>query len=816
MEINSSKNANIRNFVIIAHIDSGKSTLADRFLEVTHTVEARDMMPQYLDRLPLERERGITIKMAPVRMLWHSNRGLSQTETQTVADSTQTNADNNKEFLYEDITYKIRGAAFKVKKELGLGHKEVVYQKALREEFQKMGLAFEAEKSLDVFYGDTKVGLYRPDFIVENKIIVELKALPFISKQEESQQWNYLKGSVYKIALLINFGGHDIYFKRIVYDTARPESQRQSAFSPRESAQVEYIFNLIDTPGHSDFSYEVSRALVAVEGAVLLIDATKGIQAQTLSNLRAARKAGLTIIGAVNKVDLQLPHLPKIVTAVAHLLDKKEEEIFLISAKTGTGVKEILEEVARVVPPPRTIADNTLTNAENNSLRESASSQRESAMPARALVFDSLYDDHKGIIAFVRVFDGKFKTGDEVRLLASGAKFKIKELGYFSPDFKPSTFVSSGEIGYIATGIKEPALVKIGDTVFCADIPEVGSRSAKFALPGYREAAPVVFISLYPDGATKFDDLLKAIGRLQLNDAALNFEPDANEALGRGLKVGFLGQLHFEITASRLAREFNLEFITSFPSIAYRVLLRNTADQRRLTTQTNAEKNSQRQSVSSPRESAIIVKQPQDFPDDPEKVWHPMIKLEILTPQQYVGQVVNLKNVFDLEIGDVINMGENLIISGRMPLAELIRDFDDQLKSASAGFASFSYELDGEAEAEAEKLEILIAEEVMPELTRIVPRKDLEREARSTVERLKELIPKQQFTQAIQAKSHGRIIARETVPAMKKLLGNFGKTGGDRTRKMKLWKKQQRGKEKLKEMGRVKLSPEIFRDILKK
>ncbi len=711
MDKNLDQNANIRNFVIIAHIDSGKSTLADRFLEVTHTVEARNMMPQYLDRLPLERERGITIKMAPVRMQWHSDRGLTQTETQTNADTkSQTVAD---------------------------------------------------------------------------------------------------------------------------YAQANTDNK-----SPRESAQGEYIFNLIDTPGHSDFSYEVSRALVAVEGAILLIDATKGIQAQTLSNLRAARRAGLTIIGAVNKVDLQLPHLPKIITAVARLLEIQEEEVFLISAKTGRGVKEILEEVARVVPPPRTIADNartnadtksqtvadyTQTNAENNNLWGSASGQRESAMPARALVFDSLYDDHKGIIAFVRVFDGKFKAGDDVRLVASGEKFKIKELGYFSPDFKPSRHVSSGEIGYIATGIKEPALVKIGDTVLSltnADFTrndadtksqtvagytqtnaEKENRSpresassqresaARWALPGYRNAAPVVFISLYPDGATKFDDLLKAIGRLQLNDAALSFEPDANEALGRGLKVGFLGQLHFEITASRLESEFNLEFITSFPSIAYRV----------------RDKKGER-----------VIKQPQDFPDDPEKVWQPMIKLEILTPERYVGQVVNLKNVFDLEIGDVINMGENLIVSGRMPLAELIRDFDDQLKSASAGFASFSYELDGEAEAEAEKLEILIAEEVMPELTRIVPRKDLERDARSTVERLKELIPKQQFTQAIQAKSRGRIIARETVPAMKKLLGNFGKTGGDRTRKMKLWKKQQRGKERLEERGRVKLSPEIFRNILKK
>ncbi|MEK7507835.1 MAG: hypothetical protein AAB602_02000, partial [Patescibacteria group bacterium] len=470
---------------------------------------------------------------------------------------------------------------------------------------------------------------------------------------------------------------------------------------------------------------------------------------------------------------------------------------FRISAKTGRDVKEILEEVIRIVPLPRILADSSRIKADYISDN-----------PPRALIFDSLYDDHKGIIAFVRIFDGGFKTGDEVRLVASGTQFKIKELGYFSPDLKPSAAIYTGEIGYIATGLKEPALVKIGDTVLRIENLKLSSRGgsssggktenfSNFALQGYREAAPVVFISLYPDGATKFDDLFKAIGRLQLNDAALSFEPDANDALGRGLKVGFLGQLHFEITASRLTREFNLEFITSFPSIAYRVSARGG-------------------SASGGKETTYIIKQPQDFPDDPERVWQPMIKLEILTPQQYLGQVMNLKNVFDLEIGDILTIGENLIISGRMPLAELIRDFDDQLKSSSAGFASFSYELDGEAEAEAEKLEILIADEVMPELTRIVPKKDVEREARSTAERLKELLPKQQFTQAIQARCRGRIIARETVPAMKKLLGNFGKTGGDRTRKMKLWKKQQRGKEKLKEMGKIKLSPEIFRNILKK
>ncbi len=607
------KGSNIRNFVIIAHIDSGKSTLADRLLEVTGTVPMRSMQPQYLDRLPLERERGITIKMAPVRMQYGS-----------------------------------------------------------------------------------------------------------------------------------------------------------------------FILNLIDTPGHSDFSYEVSRALLAVEGAVLLIDGTKGIQAQTLSNLRAAQKAGLTIIPAVNKIDLALPQIDRVVASVAELLGIEESEVFRVSAKTGAGVRELLDEVVKRVPPPRT-------------LRHLADSQNIAHHVARALVFDSLYDDHKGIIANVRVFDGIFASED-MEFIASGVKFKPKEVGYFAPGLSVSPRINEGEIGYIATGLKDPAMVKIGDTLIAEGHTPIASNAnpgakTAMALPGYREPGPVVFISFYPDGDTKFDDLKRAFEKLRLNDAALSLEPDANEALGRGLKVGFLGQLHFEITSDRLHREYSLEFLTSFPSIAYRI-------------QHNGQ--------------TFVVKQPQDFPDHPDKVWEPMVALEILAPQQYLSAVLNLQTVFDIEIAQVKNIGENLLIEAIMPLRELIRDFDDRLKSVSQGYASFTYELGGERESEVEKLEIVLVNETVPALTRIVPKKDLEREGRQTVERLKGLLPQEQFSQAIQAKSQGRIIARETIPAMKKDLGNFGKNGGDRTRKMKLWRKQAEGKKKLQSMARVELSPEVFREILKK
>jgi GTP-binding protein LepA len=626
---------NIRNFVIIAHIDSGKSTLADRFLEITGTVPERSMRAQYLDRLPLERERGITIKMAPVRM-------------------------------------------------------------------------------------------------------------------------NY------------------------------------------ETKNSKYILNLIDTPGHSDFSYEVSRALAAVEGAILLIDGTKGIQAQTLSNLRAAQKAGLAVIPAVNKIDLAASHVGDIIAATAELLGIPEESIFKISAKTGEGAKELLDAVVEQVPPPGRL------NHESRFMIQGLS---------RALVFDSLYDDHKGIIAFIRTFDGSFKVED-MEFIASGARFKPKEVGYFSPDLAVAPEIRDGEIGYIATGLKDPALVKIGDTLLAhGDERMTAADKKKFALAGYREPGPVVFISFYPDGATKFDDLKKAFEKLRLNDAALSFEPDANDALGRGLKVGFLGQLHFEITSSRLKSEYNLEFLTSFPSIAYRVQLHG-ADQRGLGTDIRG--NSLRESAQGQRQSVITVKQPQDFPDKPEHVWEPIVSLEILAPKEYLSAVLGLQTIFDIEVAHLKTIGENLLIEALMPLRELIRDFDDRLKSVSQGYASFTYEVTGERESEVEKLEILIVNDVVPALTRIVPKKDLDYEGRKTVERLKELLPKEQFSQAIQARSLGRIIARETIPAMKKELGNFGKNGGDRTRKMKLWKKQQRGKERLQSMARVELSPEVFREILKK
>ncbi len=593
---------NIRNFCIIAHVDHGKSTLADRFLEITGTVEKRHMKAQYLDQLELERERGITIKMAPVRMAYTLN--------------------------------------------------------------------------------------------------------------------------------------------------VKP-----------------YTLNLIDTPGHSDFSYEVSRALAAVDGAILLVDASQGIQAQTLANFHAAKKTGLKVIGAVNKIDLNPPRLEDVIKSTAELLGVSEGEIFRVSGKTGQGAEELLAAVIKQIPGPK-----------NLGTKESC----------QALVFDSFYHEHKGIVAAVRVFDGEFLASQKAFLLATNTEFKIKELGYFAPELKTFDKLDNGQIGYIATGLKDPEVLKIGDTITL--------NNATPALPGYKEPQPVVFVSFYPEEADDYEDLRNALGKLRLNDSALKFEPDFNEFLGRGFKSGFLGRLHFEITAERLEKEFDLKTVHSFPSVAYRIKLKNG--------------------------QWATINYPEDFPADYLAAEEPVARVEILIPSEYLGSVMGLQQGFRLRDVTTQNLGKNtLLVSAQLPLAELIRDFDDQLKSVSAGYASLSYEVSEYQKTEVSKLEVLVAGQKVSGLTRIVHKDDLEREARKTVEKLRELLPKQQFAQALQAMANGRILAREDIPAMKKLLGSFGKTGGDRTRKMKLWKKQKRGKERLKERAsksKINIPAKVFKELLKK
>lgn len=610
---------NSRNFVIIAHIDHGKSTLADRLLEITATVPLREMKPQYLDQLELERERGITIKMAPVRMIYHPE---IQNSTSGISNKSQTKISQNSEF-----------------------------------------------RNLNLEFADR-----------------------------------------------------------------------------------EYILNLIDTPGHSDFSYEVSRALRAVEGAVLLVDATQGIQAQTLANFEAARQAGLTILGCINKIDLAIGNVDDLADELALLIGCRSDEIYRISAKSGEGVPALLRGITEKIPPPEFRIDD------------------------QALIFDSVYDDHKGIIAYVRVFGGEFFAKKTTRLLAAQRDFVIKEVGIFSPKAMPVERLTAGEIGYIATGIKDPGVLRIGDTI------------GKQALPGYQPPQPVVFVSLYPEDSDRYEDLKNALNRLRLIDSSVSLEPDMSEILGRGFKAGFLGKLHFEIFIERLKREFGIGVITSFPSVAYRVKT---------------------------KKGEIIVENPKDFPDDYLEVREPIVAVRIIAPTGSLGKIIALQEIFRLTDIKTEIMDRRVIITALLPLAELIFDFDDKLKSVSLGYASFSYKIADARPADVAKMEVLVSGEVVPGLTRIVYKSDIHRLSRRIAEKLKEKLPRQLFSQPIQVRALGRIIARETVPALRKdVTGHL--YGGDRSRKMKLWQKQKEGKKKLERLARVNIPPELFKELLQK
>ncbi len=604
-------NNKIRNFVIIAHIDHGKSTLADRMLEITGTVSSRNMREQYLDLLELERERGITIKMAPVRM-------------------------------------------------------------------------------------------------------------------------------VYKVRDIGNVGGEQI---------------QQAKRSDSSNSSNKFILNLIDTPGHSDFSYEVSRALKAVEGAVLLVDAGQGIQAQTLANLKSAKNAGLTIIGALNKVDLNPDGVDRLAEDLAKLINAKPEDIHRISAKTGDGVEKLLNAVIEKIPAPQEIAERA------------------------ALIFSSLYDDHKGIIAFVRVFGGSFKCGDSAKLHALDKTLKVKEVGYFTPQLSVFDTLDVGEIGYIATGLKDTDAIRIGDTI--------GEKS----LPGFLVPNPVVFVTIYPHDANDYEDFKTSLYKLRLDDSSIEITPDTSPVLGRGFKCGFLGRLHFEIVMQRLEREFGQEIVNSFPSVAYKVKIASGEE--------------------------ITVENAKEFPNEYVGVTEPYTKLTIITPGTYLSSVLNLKRLFRFGEIKTHTSGDSMVISTVMPLADIVLDFDDKLKSVSQGFASFSYEFSGYRDAEVKKIDIYIASELVSGLSRIVPKDDVQREARKMAKKLKELLPRAQFAQAIQVKVGGDIIARETIsPLRKNVTGDL--YGGDRTRKDKLLKKQQKGKKRLKERGRVDIPPDVFRELLKR
>lgn len=620
---------NIRNFSIIAHIDHGKSTLADRFLELTHTVESRHMRSQYLDQMDLERERGITIKMQPVRMV------------------------------------------------------------------------------------------YQPCGTINN-----------------------LQLTIKKLGQELNVNSQMLL-------------------------NSEYILNLIDTPGHVDFSYEVSRSLAAVEGAILLVDGTKGIQAQTLAHLHQAQKQNLVIIPVINKIDLANARVEEVEKEIQNLINP--EEIFKISAKDGTGVNDLLAEIIKKIPPP---------NQGKNYY-------------SRALIFDSSYDAYKGVMAYVRVFDGSFKAGQKIKFLAQNKEVEIIEVGYFKPQLVNQEKISEGEIGYIATGLKDPTLVRVGDTIASHDASEI-KKCTELALPGYKEPNAVVFASLFPKDGAEFTVLREALLKLKLSDAALSFEPESQEVLGRGFRCGFLGSLHMEIVLERLKREYNLNLITTTPSVSYEVIFKD-----------NEKKN-------------IFSAADLPTPDKFLAIQEPWVKLMILTPAKYLGGILELTSSRRGNHKQTDYLSENRVeIIYEIPLAEIIVDFHDKLKSVSSGFASLSYEFLDYRVGELVRLDILVASEPVPALSRIVPKLDVQEEGRRIILKLKELLPRQWFQVTLQAVISGKIIAREDITAFKKDVAGY-LYGGDITRKMKLREKQKKGKKRMKQTGRVNIPSSVFFELLRR
>ena len=600
----------IRNFSIIAHIDHGKSTLADRLLESTETVDRREMQDQLLDQLELERERGITIKAQAVRMLHKAKDGQT------------------------------------------------------------------------------------------------------------------------------------------------------------------YQFNLIDTPGHVDFSYEVSRSLAACEGAILVVDASQGIQAQTLAHTLLSMQLGLRLVPVINKIDLPSARPDEVTEELAEVLAIPDEEVIRTSAKEGKGIDDVLEAVVQMVPAP---TDNT-------------------SKPLRALVFDSKYDPYKGVIAYVRVFDGDVPKQGNLKLMSNGRIVEPMEMGVFSPWLLPTQEgLGCGEVGYIATGLKDVRECRVGDTITLAAAP------AEEPLPGYRPLKPMIFAGLYPAEGTEYKELREALERLQLNDAALAYEAESSMALGFGFRCGFLGLLHMEIVRERLEREYGLEVLITAPSVAYEVERTDGVTQ--------------------------IVQNPAELPTPTyiESVREPWIRATILAPNDVVGPIMELMSerraVYDkmeyIQTGAGSVGGQaRVVIEYEMPLAEMLIDFFDQLKSRTQGYASLDYELIGYRESNLVKLEILVNEEPVDSLSMICHRDDAYYRGRALVARLRTTIPRQMFDIPIQAAIGGRIIARETVRAMRKNV--LAKCyGGDITRKRKLLEKQAEGKKRMRRVGRVEVPQEAFLALLK-
>ena len=506
----------------------------------------------------------------------------------------------------------------------------------------------------------------------------------------------------------------------------------------------DYILNLIDTPGHVDFSYEVSRSLAAVEGAILLIDATQGVQAQTLSNLEFARKQNLTIIPVINKIDLPTADIEQTIKEVEKLLNVKRDEILSISAKTGEGVEKVLERVIEKIPSPVSPADK----------------------PLRALIFDSEYDVYKGVVAYVRIVDGEIKKGDKIYLMQAKANAEALETGYFHPEFVEAKELKSGEIGYIATGLKEIELCRVGDTI------TLQATTYKLqALRGYMEPQPVVFASFYPNNADNYDLLADSLRKFKLNDSSFSFTPESSGALGRGFRCGFLGMLHLEIVTERLKRDYGLDLITTAPSVVYK--------------------------------------------KKDHSIEEPWMEMEIICPHTYLGQINKLLSEFP---GEFKNMDwltqEKVIIKFDGPLSIILQGFYDKLKTVSSGYASMAYDVKDYRVADLAKLEIFIDKEKVEAFSKMVRKQDAYREGKKLVELLKEFLPYYQWSVPIQAIIDGKVIARETKRAMRKDVTGY-LYGGDYSRKRKLLEKQKKGKKKMAQFGKVTIPPEVFLKVLK-
>ncbi|MBJ27324.1 MAG: elongation factor 4 [Chloroflexi bacterium] len=604
----------IRNFCIIAHIDHGKSTLADRILEFTGALTARQMQAQVLDTMDLERERGITIKAQAVRMSY----------------------------------------------------------------------------SID---------------------------------------------------------------------------------------ETEYELNLIDTPGHVDFSYEVSRSLAACEGAILVVDATQGIQAQTLANVYLALEHDLTIIPVMNKIDLQQADIERTLEELEQAFGFSKEEVLSVSAKEGTGIEELLSEIIERVPPP----------------------EAEPGKPLRALIFDSKYDSYKGVVAYVRVIEGELGSAQKIKMLATGSQADVLEVGVFKPDMSRVNSLSAGEVGYVATGLKSVGEAQVGDTITLA------KRGAESPLPGYGAQKPMVFAGLYPADGNEFHELRESLEKLQLNDAALGFEPENSGALGPGFRCGFLGLLHMEIVQERLEREYGLDLVVTAPSVAYRVVM-NSGE-------------------------IIEIDRPTDLPTggEREKVLEPWLNISVITPSRFVGGMMevinNRRGIFKrteyLDTGRLTSSDNSqpssdprILLEAQMPMAEVLVDFYDQVKTRSKGYASLDYSFDEYKSAELVRLDVLVNEIAVDALSLITHREAAQAQGRALVVKLRSLIPRQLFDVPIQAAIGSRIIARETVKALRKNV--LAKCyGGDVSRKRKLLEKQAEGKKRMKRVGNVEVPQEAFLAVLK-